>query len=133
MKPTAVQTPDTAPFWQACDSGELLLQRCSSCSTLRYFPRPGCHNCGSLEFSWQKSTAKGTIYTYTSVYRPAHPAFTDVPYTLVVVELEEGVRIMSQLVDCSPEDVRIGMAVGVAWDTSVEPALPYFKPLEAQT
>lgn len=84
----------------------------------------------STELEWQKASGKGEIYTYSVLYRPASPAFTDdVPYVVAIVELEEGVRIESNIVQCPVEQVRIGMKVEVVFeDLSDEVSLPKFKP-----
>jgi len=90
-----------------------------------------CPECHSLEFEWAPVSGRGTVYTYTIVTHPLHPHWTDkVPYNVVLVELEEGIRIVSNLVDCPNESIEIGMPVSVVFeDVSDEISLPFFKPI----
>jgi len=88
-----------------------------------------CPNCGSWNVEWAKVSGKGEVYTYIVAHRPFHPAFADdVPYAVVTVELEEGVRIVGNVVDCGPEDIYIGMPVEVVFDDVTEKVtLPRFR------
>lgn len=135
MTETAMPIPiphqDNKEYWEGCKRHELLIQRCVDCGTFRYPPRPGCHNCASLNKEWVKVSGKGVIYSYTIVHFPVHPATVNsVPYNVVLVELPDagGIRLVSN-VDCRNEGIYIGMAVGVVWDdVSREVTLPKFKP-----
>ena len=119
----------TKEFYNWCRRGDLRFQRCSSCDTWRHVPREMCANCGSSEWKWEKSKGKGTLFTWTVAERPMHPAFAeDVPYAPVVVEMDEGVRIVSEVVDCAPSELEIGMRVEVAFArVSDEVTLPKFR------
>ncbi len=88
-----------------------------------------CAKCGSDEWKWVKSKGKGTVFTWTVAERPMHPAFVDaVPYAPVVIEMDEGVRIVSEVIDCEPADLEIGMHVQVAFaKVSDEVTLPKFR------
>jgi uncharacterized OB-fold protein len=90
-----------------------------------------CPECHSLEFEWAPVSGRGTIYSYAIVHQLLHPFWADqVPYNVVLVELEEGIRIVSNLVDCPHEAIRIGMPVSVVFeDISRELSLPLFRPL----
>ncbi|RLC72401.1 MAG: hypothetical protein DRI26_03045 [Chloroflexi bacterium] len=129
-KPLPVITAETREFWQGCKRHELVFQRCKDCGTYRHYPRPMCPSCGSWNVEWAKVSGKGKVYTYIIAHQPFHPAFVnDVPYAVVVVELEEGVRLVSNIVDCKPEDIYIGMPVEVIFDdVTEEVTLPRFRP-----
>jgi len=128
-KPLPHMTQETREFWEGCKRHELLIQRCKDCGTYRHYPRPMCPNCGSWNVEWIKVSGEGKVYTYIVAHRPFHPAFFgDVPYAVVIVELEEGVRMVSNLVDCKPQDIYIGMPVEVAFDdVTEEVTLPRFR------
>ena len=124
---------DTHGYWEHLRRHELVIQRCTRCRTYRHHPRPMCPECHSLEFEWARMSGRGTIYTYAIVTQPLHPFWAGkTPYNVVLVELEEGVRIVSNLVDCPNDLIRIGMPVTVVWeDVSEEISLPMFKPVSA--
>jgi len=135
-KPLPQIRPDTAPFWEGCKRHELLIQRCSDCGTFRHPPRPMCPECNSLNSEWVKVT-KGTVYSYTVVHdRPMPvlylPGFAnDRPLAIVLVELPEAgnIRMVSNIVDCRSEDLKIGTPVEVVFDDVTEEiTLPKFKP-----
>jgi hypothetical protein len=88
-----------------------------------------CPNCGSWNAEWARLSGKGKVYTYVVAHQPFHPAFaSDAPYAVAIVELEEGVRLMSNIVDCEPDDMYIGMPVEVVYDdVTEEVTLPRFK------
>ena len=129
-KPMPQMSGTTKAFYDFCQQGELRFQRCSDCGNWRHVPRPVCPECGSWQWAWQKSSGRGKVFTWTVVERPMHPQFADnLPYAPVVIELEEGVRMVSWLVDCKPADIRRHMAVSVVFDAvSAELTLPTFKP-----
>ncbi len=120
-------------FWEACRRHELYVQQCRSCGKLRYYPRAVCPACLSDDTAWVLSSGLGTVYTYTVTYQNQAAGFRDaLPYVLAYVELEEGVRLLTNIVDCAPDTVRIGMPVEVVYeDVNGELALPKFKPLTA--
>lgn len=112
LPPLPAVTPDTAPFFEAASRGELRLQRCGECRAWRHYPRPACPACLSRRFSWEAATGNGTVYTWTIVHGPTLPAFTDtLPYNVVDVLLDEGVHVVSQLLDCPAEEIRAGLPV----------------------
>jgi uncharacterized OB-fold protein len=123
---------ESKEFWEACEQGELYVQECGDCGLLRHYPRALCPECFSREVRWRKCSGKGTIYTFTVVHQNQAPAFRDkVPYVLAYVELEEGVRLLTNIVGCDPEDVEIGMAVEVQFEEIGDGfALPMFVPHE---
>lgn len=128
--PYPVPNPDNAPFWDACHRGELRLQRCTQCRTWRHHPRPMCPHCGSMEHEWARASGRGVVHTFTVVHGPTLPAFTArLPYNVVAVELDEGVYMVSNLVDCPPDAIRIGMPVEVVFEPLTDTiTLPKFRP-----
>jgi len=118
----------TADFYRYGKTGELRFQRCSACGTWRHVPRPMCSECGSWDFEWARSSGKGKVFTWTVVRRVMHPDFTEVPYAPAVIEMEEGVRLVSVVVDCAPEILQHGMPVEVWFDkVTAEVTLPKFR------
>jgi uncharacterized OB-fold protein len=116
-------------FYGWCRKHELRFQRCTTCGTWRHVPRELCASCGSWDWEWARSSGRGTVFTWTVAVRAMHPAFHDaVPYAPVVVEMEEGVRILSRVTDCSPDALAVGMPVTVAFDeVTPEVTLPTFR------
>jgi uncharacterized OB-fold protein len=131
--PVPVVQPEVKPFWDGTAEGKLLLPKCTECATLIWFPRPFCPSCGSTSVEWTESSGKGTIYSYTVNRRGAGdlPEYREpIPYVLAYVELAEGPRIMTNIVDCDVESVRIGQAVELVFhDTGEGTALARFRPV----
>lgn len=116
------------PFWDGCVVGELRYQRCTACGRAEFDPNRLCRGCGSDALAWQIGAGRGTVYSYTEVTRPQTPAFTS-PYVVVIVELDEGYHMVSNIVGCAPADVRIGMSVAVEFhEVEHGVVLPYFAP-----
>lgn len=133
--PTAariVPAPDavTEPFWKAAARGVLSMQRCGTCKKLVFYPRPICPNCGSQRLEWETLSGVGTVYSFSVVYRPAHPGMAqEVPYVVALVEIEDGVRLMTNLVECDPDKIEVGMEVEAVFEKlSDEISLPLFRP-----
>ena len=116
-------------FYEFCKKHTLFFQRCKDCDTWRHMPREMCAECGSWSWEWSPSTGRGRVYTWTVVARPMHPAFVnECPYAPVVVEMEEGVRLVSIVEDCTPEELEIDMEVEVLYDdVTDEITLPKFR------
>ncbi len=116
-------------FYDHCKNNTLHFQRCSDCQTWRHVPREMCPECGSWNWEWQPSSGRGRVFTWTVVNRPMHPAFVDeCPYAPVVIEMEEGVRLLSEIIDCKPEDLAMDMAVEVLYDIVTDDVtLPKFR------
>ncbi|MBI2305206.1 MAG: Zn-ribbon domain-containing OB-fold protein [Chloroflexi bacterium] len=131
-KPIPIPSPETAPFWEASKKRELLIQRCQECGRFYFYPRPLCPHCLSPHVEWVRASGRGTLYTYNINYRATYPGFAaDVPYVMAIVELEEGVRLMTNLVDVKPDpdQIKIGMAVEVVFeDVTPDISLPKFRP-----
>ena len=111
-RPRPAITEDNAFFFEGLAAGRLLIQRCGSCGVLRHPPRPACATCHSFEWDTVASSGRGTVFSYVVVHHPRVPAF-DYPLPIAVVELDEGTRLVADLVGVDPADVRIGMPVVV--------------------
>ena len=131
-KPLPKPSKDTKEFWEGCKRGELLMQRCTDCGTYRFFPRPMCHACNSLNLKWSRVSGKGKVFSWVVCNRAFHPAFSeDVPYIVVNVQLyeQEDLRISGPLVGVTPEDTKPSMPVEVFFDRVTEDfTLPKWKP-----
>jgi uncharacterized OB-fold protein len=115
--------PETKPFWDAASAGRLLLRRCRTCGRPHYFPRPLCPFCMSAETEWFEAAGTGEIYSY-SVMRRARE-----PYCIAYVTLDEGVRMMTNIVDCDFDAIRVGMKVRLVFrESDGGPAVPMFAP-----
>ncbi|GGC47260.1 Zn-ribbon domain-containing OB-fold protein [Chelatococcus reniformis] len=124
-----VPTPETQHFWDGTRRGELRLQRCTACARSYFPPRPFCPACGSRKVEVYAASGKATLYSYVIHHRPA-PGFTP-PYAIAVVELAEGPRMMSNIVDCpqTPEALELDMPLDVVFEALDETiTLPLFRP-----
>jgi len=133
--PIPIPTPETRPFWEAARRHELMLQRCRPCDHLFFYPRAACPRCLSGDLAWQRVSGRGTLHTFTIVHRGARDFPLGVPYVLAIVELDEGPRLMSNLVGVAadPTVVRIGMPLEVVFeDVSDTVALPRFRPASSR-
>ena len=121
------------PFWDSVKAHALRLQKCDECGSWRYIPTEICPRCGSERCSWTPVSGRGRVYTHTVIHRGPTPAYqADAPYVIAHVELEEGPRMISNLIGCSPGDVRIGMPVEVVYeDVAPEWTLFKFAPAKA--
>jgi uncharacterized protein len=128
LRPRPALTQDNSFFFDGARAGRLLIQRCATCEVLRHPPRPACAACGSFEWDTVESAGRGTVYSYVVVHHPQVPAF-DYPLPIAVVELEEGTRLVANLVGIEADAVHIGLPVAVAFVvTDDELTLPMFKP-----
>jgi uncharacterized protein len=128
MRPAPVLTEDNEGFWRAAADGRLVVQQCASCNAYHHPPRPMCPACHSLELRWADMVGTGSVYSYALLDHPRHPAFS-YPVPAVVIELDEGVRLVSNLVDIDPHDISIGLRVEVAFEPTAEDlAVPVFRP-----
>ncbi len=104
-------------FYDFCKKHELRFQRCSGCQAWRHMPRESCEACASFDWTWEASSGKATLFSWTTIHRALHPSFVDdVPYTVVVVEMEEGVRLASRLVDIADDELRLGLPLEVEFE-----------------
>lgn len=128
-KPLPELSGHAGEFYGFCRKGELRFQRCNGCGTWRHVPRELCAHCGAWEWAWARSSGRGSVFSWIVVGRALHPAFeSDTPYAPVVVELDEGVRLLSTMVDVAPDALEIGMRVEVVFDpVTPEVTLPRFR------
>jgi uncharacterized protein len=121
--PVPPVTPETRPFWEAAAAGRLLIKTCTSCGQPHYYPRSICPFCGNDRMEWHDASGRGTIYSYSVMRR------VPVPYAIAYVTLEEGVTMMTNIVDCDLDAIRIGQAVRVVFKpTEGGPPVPMFAP-----
>ena len=120
--------PDTQPFWDGARRGALLIQRCPDCGRPQFYPRPRCVRCGG-SIDWIEASGEGRVYSYTVVHRAPHESLVPlVPYVVALVDLAEGVRMMSRVRAADSGAVQIGAAVRVAFErVSDEVTLPLFE------
>lgn len=128
-KPLPEPSIDSKPYWDGLKNRRLMLQTCGDCGKIRHYPRPVCDACYSMEVDWTEASGRGTVYSWTETHHPFHAGFRgETPYILVTVDLEEGVRMQSQLVDANLEDLRIGLPVEIVYaDATDEITLPLFR------
>jgi len=116
-KPVPRPNADSAPFWDACNREELTFQRCQACGQAQFYPRSLCTACQATDLGWETSAGLGTVFTFTVNHRPPTPAFKDdVPYVIALVDLDEGFRMMLNVIDCAIEDVAIGTRVRIVFE-----------------
>ena len=130
-KPLPRPSEDTAPYWEAAHKGELRMQKCGDCGHVRFPPSLLCARCLSDKAEWTKLSGRGTVYSWIVIHQSQHPAFNaDTPYNVAIVELEEGPRLHTNIVECANEHIYIGMPVEVVFDrVSDDTAMPKFKPI----
>lgn len=128
-KPLPIIDPDTEPFWRASREHRLLVKYCVDCARAHFYPRELCPHCHSDAVEWRDAKGTGSIYSFTVARRPAGPAFqADAPYVVAIVQLDEGVRMMSNIIGCPPDEVRIGQRVTVSFEeVTPEITLPKFR------
>ncbi len=121
---------DNQGFWEGVKRHDLVFQKCRQCGTLVHPPRPMCPACRSFDKEWARSSGRGKVYSWITYRESAHPSFRP-PYSVVLVELDEGVRVVSNLVDAKPDEIEVGMPVEVVFDDiSDELTLPKFKKVD---
>lgn len=127
-------TPETQHFWDGCAAGELRLQRCEHCDTHYFPPRPFCPACLSREVRWDVASGRGRLHTYLINNYPLPPGW-DEPYAIAVVELDEGPRMMCNILDVpnTPEDLVLDMSLEVAFENRDGIALPQFRPATSES
>lgn len=129
-KPLPVITEENRPFWEGCRQGKLLLQYCDACRQYQFYPRLYCMHCGSQHTRWAETSGRGVVYSYTIIRQNKTPEFRDeVPYNVALIQLEEGPRMMSNVIDIAPGDLRVDLPVIVVFDpVTAEISLPRFRP-----
>jgi uncharacterized OB-fold protein len=122
--------PTTDEFWAAAKEGKLLIKRCATCHRAHFYPRPFCPHCWSENVDWEEASGRAHLYTWSVVHTNDLPPFADrVPYVAAIVDLDEGPRMMTNVVDCDVNDLRAGMALEVTFVEVAEGlAIPLFRP-----
>jgi hypothetical protein len=121
---------DTIEFWEAAKERRLLIRHCLECDAYSYYPRPFCPACWSERVEWHEAAGEGTLYTWSVIYSNDQPPFSDrVPYVAAIVDLAEGPRMMTNVVDCAFDDLRVGMRLQVTFQPiSDDYTIPVFVP-----
>jgi uncharacterized OB-fold protein len=131
-KPIPIPQPESDNYWEGAKAGELRLRKCDDCNQAYFYPRNICPDCGNNNTSWITASGKAKIHTFAIVHRPPHPGFMDdIPYVPAIVELEEGPRMATQIVnvEADPSAISIDMAVKVVFESITdEISLPKFEP-----
>lgn len=128
-KPVPVTQPWSEKFWEGTRHGKLLIQVCKDCKEKIFYPRKFCPECWSENLDWIEASGKAKIQTFSTAYANVEPKFTDeLPYTIAFVDLDEGIRMMTRIVDCKPEDIKFDMEVEVVFHERGGYFLPYFRP-----
>jgi uncharacterized OB-fold protein len=129
-KPLPRIDEESRGYWEALARHELYFQRCRDCGTQRLYPRALCPACLSSSTEWVRASGRGSVYSFTVTHQNQSPGFRDeLPYVLALVELDEGPRLMTNVVGCAPDAVRIGMRVEVVYDdVAPDVTLAKFRP-----
>ncbi len=130
-KPVPEVQPWSEKFWEGTKQGKFLIQTCGDCKANIFYPRKYCPECWSGNLGWIEAIGKGKIYTFSTAFSMVEPRFMDeLPYTLAYIDLDEGIRVMSRIVECDPNDIKIGMPVEVTFFQRGDFSLPYFRPVK---
>jgi uncharacterized OB-fold protein len=130
-KPVPKPTPDTQNYWDGTAAGELRIQRCDDCGHAYFYPRPYCPECSSTNVTWITSCGRARLHTYLINYYAAPGFESDVPYAIAVVELEEGPRMMTNIVgvENTPENLVLDMPLEVTFEARDDYTVPVFRPV----
>ncbi len=130
-KPLPHIDEETRPWWEAAQRHELYIQKCRDCGDLRFHPRALCTSCMSSDTEWLRCSGRGKIYTFTVTNQNGSAGFRDsLPYVLAWVELDEGVKLLTNIIDCPPDQVRIDMPVEAVFDdVTPDVTLVKFRPV----
>ena len=128
--PAPVISPETKPFWDATLEGRLLIKHCEDCGENHWYPRSLCPFCGSFSTTWLEASGRGEVYTFAVTRRGLGEYQDATPYVLAYVQLAEGPRMMTNIVDCDVDELAVGDAVEVVFHrTATDAALPRFRPV----
>ena len=132
-KPLPLITKLSKPFYDACKEHRLIYQKCRDCNQVIFFPKILCTNCMGHNLEWKESKGKGTVLTYTVTYDYGPQEFMqDGPYALALIDMDEGYRMMSNIIGCEFSDIKCGMPVEVVFEVATEEiTLPKFRPVQS--
>lgn len=133
-KPVPTVDDNNRPFWEGVRDGRLIMQRCTDCGHLRYPCAPSCPECLSPNAAWEQLSGRGEVFSFVIFHQVYHAAFKeDVPYNVILVQLEEGPRMFSNLVECELNKIEVGMPVALVCDpVTPELTIPRFRPARVQ-
>jgi uncharacterized protein len=127
--PGPLPTQISEPFWHALREGGFVLQHCDACGKALFYPRAHCPHCWSERLTWREASGRGTVKSFSVIHRPGHFAWAAVaPYVIVLIDLDEGPTMLSQLIVDDPADARVGLRVTLRPVAIGEYTLPFFKP-----
>lgn len=128
--PRGANPPHTKPFWEAAKNHQLVLPRCTKCSRYHFYPREECPHCFSKELEWVPASGKARLYSYTIIRQPINPSFADdVPYPFAMVQMDEGVRMISNIVGIGVDQLKVDMPLQVHFeDVTPEWTIVKWKP-----
>jgi uncharacterized OB-fold protein len=135
-RPVPEATPETREYWEGTSRGELRIQRCRSCGDAYFYPRPFCPSCSSRDVEWFTASGRATLHTYVIVHRGAHGFQDWTPYVIAIVQLDEGPRMMSNVIGVEPaaENLPVGLPLEVTFEPLSDTiTIPLFKPAGAAT
>ena len=125
--PAPVPSPDSQPYWDACNRGELTFQQCAECSYVNLLPSRWCARCARQDMVWRVSQGRGFLYSWTVVWRPQRPEF-EVPYVPAIVHLDEGYRMIAGIIGCTLDDLRADLPLQVEFHPVADnQQIPYFR------
>ncbi len=132
-KPVPDVQPWAMPFWEAARENRLIIQKCPDCDEYVFYPRLMCPHCTSDNLEWVAASGKGTIFSYTVVMNNSPSAFiNDMPYVVALIRLDEGVQMLSNIVECDPDQLTCDMPVEVTFEKLNDDfTLPKFRPIQA--
>lgn len=132
VKHIPIPTPETAPYWEGCRNHQLLIQKCADCGKHQFYPRSLCSHCMSSKIEWVRASGRGQVASYTVMRRAVSKAYADEDSAvLALIKLDEGVQMMSNLVQCEPGQLEVGLNVEVVFeDWSDEISIPKFRPVQ---
>ena len=132
QRPLPTPTRESQPYWDGMREGKLMLQHCAACGKVRHYPRPVCPHCFSMKWEWALMSGRGVLHNYVVMHKAWTKWFESrVPYAVVQVELEEGARLTTNLLECDLKDIKIGMPVEACYeDISPEITLLQFRPVK---
>lgn len=125
---TPFPPPELQPFWEATGRGVLLVPHCNACGEAFWYPRSFCPFCHSGDLDWRESSGSGAIYSFTVVERAGGPWEAALPYVVAYVELDEGPRLLTNIVDCDPTALTVGQRVSVTFEGAGDYKFPRFRP-----
>ena len=133
-KPIPKPTPETQPYWDGALAGELRVQRCRACREHYFYPRPFCPRCASADVEWVAVSGRARLHSYVISHRPAPGFEAEAPYAIAVVALEEGPRLMTNIVgvENTPEHLVLDMELEVAFQERGDQCVPVFRPAGAR-